>query len=165
MIAKEIAADAGVIIPLIEKGAFLTVQANASVNTMTIGWGMLGICWRKPVMTVAVRNSRYTFQLMERADSFTLSMPSGNLRDEIFYCGTTSGKEVNKFEECGLKTAASQQVSSPIIDTAGIHMECRIIYKNAMDPDFLIEEFHALYPKNDYHTLYYGQIKACYELG
>jgi len=165
MVEKELLADAGVILSLIEKGAFLTVQSDAGVNTMAIGWGMMGICWRKPVMMVAVRNSRFTFQLMETADSFTISMPSGNLRDEIFYCGTKSGRDVDKFEECGLKTAIGQKVSSPIIDTAGMHVECGIIYKRPMDPDFLRDDFRGLYPQKDYHTLYYGQIVACYERG
>ncbi len=165
MTIKHVPADAGIIVPLIEKGAFLTVQSEAFLNTMTIGWGMMGLCWRKPVVMVAVRNSRYTFQLIEKTDNFTLSMPSGNLRDEIFYCGTKSGRDVNKFQECGLNTRPAQKVSSPIIDTAGTHLECQLIYKSAMDPGSLSKDFNALYPEKDYHTLYFGEIMACYELG
>ena len=161
---KDLSVDAGAILPLLEKGAFLTVGVNGVLNTMTVGWGMMGVCWRKPVLMVAVRNSRHTFQLMEQADNFTVSMPSGNLRDEIFYCGTKSGKDVDKFAECGLRTAKSQTVSSPIIDTAGIHLECRLIYKTPMDPACLAQAQQSLYPHKDYHTLYFGEISACYEL-
>jgi flavin reductase (DIM6/NTAB) family NADH-FMN oxidoreductase RutF len=151
------------VVPMIEKGAFLTVKAGEMVNTMTIGWGLTGVCWRKPVLMVAVRNSRYTYQIMEAAEDFTVSMPSGNLRDEIFYCGTKSGRDVNKFEECGLRPASGREVTSPIIDTPGLHIECKIAYKSAMDPALLTANYLGLYPQKDYHTLYFGEIVACYE--
>ena len=161
---KDFLACAGQIVALLEKGAFLTVRAAEGTNTMTIGWGLAGICWRKPVLMVAVRKTRFTFEIIEKAADFTVSMPSGNLRDEIFYCGTKSGRDVNKFEECGLKTAAGREVNSPIIHTPGLHVECNIVYKNAMAPDNLVAAFHGLYPQKDYHTLYYGEIVACYEI-
>jgi len=151
------------VVPLIEKGAFLSVTAGDKSNTMTIGWGMTGICWRKPILMVAVRDSRHTFTILETASDFTVTMPNGNLRDEIFYCGTKSGRDVDKLQECGLKSIAGQKTVSPIIDTAGLHVECKVVYKSAMAPDLLIPDYHALYPKKDYHTLYYGEVLACYE--
>ncbi len=164
MESKDFLARAGEIVSLIEKGAFLTVKAGGMCNTMTIGWGMTGVCWRKPVLMVAIRNSRHTFQIMEAAEDFTVSMPSGNLRDEIFYCGTKSGREVNKFEECELKIADGRQVGSPIIDTPGLHVECIIAFKTAMQPSNLASKFHGLYPQKDYHTLYFGEIVDCYDI-
>ena len=163
MESKEFLAQTGDIIALIEKGAFLTVTAQKMLNTMTIGWATAGICWRKPVLMVAVRNSRHTFGIMEAAEDFTVSMPSKNLRDEIFYCGSKSGRDVNKFEECGLKTAAGRQVQSPIIDTPGLHVECTMVYKSAMSLDDLHSKLHGLYPQKDCHTLYFGEIVECYE--
>ena len=160
---KELLPTIGRIVPLIESGAFLSAYDGNSFNTMTIGWGMTGVCWRKPVLMVAVRNSRHTYTVMESATDFTVSMPLGNLRDEIFYCGTKSGRDVDKLAECGLKTTAAQKTATPIIDTHALHAECKIMYKSAMDPAFLDSDHHALYPKKDYHTLYYGEILACYE--
>jgi flavin reductase (DIM6/NTAB) family NADH-FMN oxidoreductase RutF len=152
MESKAFLAHVGEIIALIEKGAFLTVKSAERSNTMAIGWGMMGICWRKPILMVAVRNSRFTFQIMEAADDFTVTMPSGNLRDEFFYCGTKSGRDVNKFQECGLEIAAGRAVGSPIIATPGLHVECRIVYKSAMTPENLTPLFQDLYPQKDYHT-------------
>ena len=42
-------------------------------NTMTIGWGALGTMWSKPFAFVAVRHSRFTYEFMEKYDSFTLT--------------------------------------------------------------------------------------------
>lgn len=153
------------VVPLIENGAFLTVSSKEKSNTMAIGWAMTGICWRKPIVMVAVRNSRFTYSIIEEASDFTISIPSGNLRDEIFYCGTKSGRDVDKMKECGLSFAAARKTESPVIQTPGLHTECKIVYKSPMNPDVLVSEYHSLYPESDFHTLYYGEVLACYEIG
>ncbi len=148
----------------IKKGAFLTVKAGNSLNTMAIGWATIGYCWRKPIFMIAVRDSRHTFGIIEKATDFTVSIPSGNMHAQVMYCGTKSGRDVDKFKECSLVPFDAQKVTSPILDIAGLHVECNIIYKSAMDPHFLdIGCDAAIYPEKDYHTLYFGDILACYE--
>jgi flavin reductase (DIM6/NTAB) family NADH-FMN oxidoreductase RutF len=148
----------------IQEGAFLTVRAGEALNTMTIGWAAIGIAWRKPVMMVMVRSSRHTFSIIEKAADFTVSVPSGDMKKAIAFCGTKSGRDVDKFKECGLKTAPSRHVASPIIEIPGFHFECRIVYKNPIDPERLTPDYDPLYPEKDYHTLYFGEILACYEI-
>jgi flavin reductase (DIM6/NTAB) family NADH-FMN oxidoreductase RutF len=146
----------------IKTGAFLTVQAGERLNTMTIGWATIGFCWRKPVFMVAVRDSRHTFTIIEDAADYTVSVPDGGMKEAIMYCGTQSGRDGNKFEACGLDTVPGQKTASPVIDAPGIHFECRIVYKTAMDPHHLTVDYDPLYPDKDYHTLYFGEIVACY---
>lgn len=148
----------------IRKGAFLTVRAADALNTMTIGWAMFGVIWQKPVLMVAVRKTRHTFGLMEKASDFTVSVPSGDMSRETAFCGTKSGRDVDKFKMCGLKTANGRHVASPIIQTSGIHFECKKIYQSAMNPadlDSVLDQ--TIYPQKDYHTLYFGEVLACYE--
>ena len=146
----------------IKEGAFLVVQAKDRKNLMTIGWAMFGYVWRKSTMMVAVRKSRFTHGLIEEADSFTVSVPTGNMRQEINFCGSKSGKDLDKFKECGLVTTKAQKVSTPILKIPGYHYECKIIYKTPMDPKFMDKDVEALYPQKDYHTLYFGEVVACY---
>ena len=148
----------------IKKGAFLTVKAAEALNTMTIGWATLGFIWQKPIMMVAVRSTRHTFGIIERAHDFTVTIPSGNMSKAIASCGTKSGRDVDKFKMCNLETANGRKVVSPIIKVPGIHYECKIVYKSVMNEAFLDKSYDtALYPQKDYHTLYFGEILACYE--
>ena len=148
----------------IKKGAFLTVRAGNALNTMTIGWATFGFIWQKPIMMVAVRDSRYTFGIIEKASDFTVTIPTGDMMKETTFCGTKSGRDVDKFKMCNLQTAAAQKAASPIIKVPGIHYECRIVFKSAMDPAYLDQGYDQfLYPQKDYHTLYFGEILACYE--
>lgn len=146
----------------IQKGAFLLVKAGNKINIMTIGWAAIGYVWRKPMMMILVRNSRYTFGIIENAKSFSVNVPFKGFEKEIEFCGTKSGRGLDKFKECNLKTSPAQKITTPILDIPGIHLECRIVYKSAMNDKFLVADYHYLYPKKDYHTLYFGEIVACY---
>jgi len=147
----------------LKEGAFLTVQAGKALNTMTIGWGTVGFAWELPVFMVLVRNSRHTHTIMEEAVDFTVTVPTEDLNDALSFCGTQSGRDVDKFEACDLKIKPGQRTASPVLDVRGIQLECRIMYKTPMDPAHMDPALGAMYPKNDYHTLYFGEILACYE--
>jgi flavin reductase (DIM6/NTAB) family NADH-FMN oxidoreductase RutF len=148
----------------IKRGAFLTVKVADALNTMTIGWATFGFIWQKPIMMVAVRPTRHTFGIIEKAQDFTVTVPASDMSKAIAVCGSKSGRDVDKFKMCNLETTGSQKVASPIIKIPGIHYECKIVYKSAMNEAFLDKNYdNALYPQKDYHTLYFGEIVACYE--
>ena len=56
-------------------GAFLSVGGQTP-NTMTIGWGWIGWCWKRPVFAVVVRPQRFTHDILERTGEFTVSVPT-----------------------------------------------------------------------------------------
>lgn len=148
----------------ISDGAFLTVKSGKDVNSMTIGWALMGYVWNRPIMMVAVRPSRHTFSIIDRSGDFTVSVPSSDMSRELSFCGTRSGRNCDKFRECGLNVVDARKVRSPIINIPGTHYECRIVLKSRMNPKFLICEYDELYPKRDYHTFYFGEIEECYEI-
>lgn len=154
---------AATILEILPKGAFLTTKADEKVNVMTIGWGYIGYAWGKPVFTVMVRKSRFTYELIEKANEFTLTFPTENAKAALGLCATKSGRDIDKIDAAGLKTLSPLKISTPILDLKGIHMECKVLYKNAMLPENLDAAIDtACYPEGDYHTLYFSEILACY---
>ncbi len=148
------------------KGAFLVAKSkdDEKINVMTIGWAAIGFMWKKPIMTVMVRKSRFTHCIIEKASSFTVSIPGDDLGEALDFCGTKSGRDVDKFKECKLSVIPAQKVNTPIINISGFHYECKIVYKSKMNPDFLSKEYNEIiYEDNDYHTFYFGEIVACYK--
>jgi len=146
------------------QGAFLTVKSGEKINTMTIGWGNVGYVWNRPIFTVMVRKSRYTFDLIENSDNFTVSIPlSKNLKNALTVCGSKSGRDIDKFKECNLTLVNSKKVDTPIIGDCGLHYECKIIYKQEMNPKLLSKDIvESSYENGNYHTLYYGEILETY---
>lgn len=146
----------------IQDGAFLTVKAGETMNVMTIGWGLIGYIWRRPIFMAAVRDSRHTFTIIEKAADFTVCVPSANMKDTLNLCGTKSGRDLDKFKASGLTPVPAQRTVSPILQVPGTHLECHIRFKAPMDPGLLDPALAELYPARDYHTLYFGEIVACY---
>lgn len=148
----------------LQKGAFLTVKNGDDLNTMTIGWGTIGFMWNKPIFMVAVRYSRYTYDILEKAKEFTISVPlKANMKKELAICGTKSKRELDKFKECNLTAQKGKVLETPIIGECELHYECKVVYQQAMEPALLDEEIKkAKYSNHDYHILYFGEIVASY---
>jgi flavin reductase (DIM6/NTAB) family NADH-FMN oxidoreductase RutF len=149
---------------LTKRGAFLTTKVGDVKNSMAIGWGSIGYCWGKPVFTVVVRDSRYTYELMEKASEFTVSIPlNDHMEKELEFFGTKSGRDMDKFYHCPIELAEGKEVNVPIIAGCQLHYECRILAKLRLEPENLHGSCSHWYPENDYHTFYVGEIIACYE--
>ena len=155
---------AGKILETTGTGVLLTTKCEGKVNTMTIGWGTLGIQWGKPIYTVFVRESRYTKQMLEKHGEFTINVPMGEVDKNILkICGTKSGRDMDKIAELNLHLEEGKVVDVPGIRELPLTLECKVIYKQDQDPDAVNAENTArYYPEGDYHTAYYGQIVAAY---
>lgn len=148
---------------IISRGAFLTSQHQDKTNVLTIGWGSIGFAWRKPVFMAMIRTSRYSHELVEGSGEFTISIPFGDMRDQLALCGSRSGRDTDKFAAAGLKLAASEKIQTPVIDIPGLHYECKVVCKQQMTPETTGEQVKAdWYSNNDFHTLYFAEIVASY---
>jgi flavin reductase (DIM6/NTAB) family NADH-FMN oxidoreductase RutF len=138
----------------------VTAGTEASFNTMTAAWGGLGVLWEKEICFCVIRPTRYTYAFMEKSEGFTLSFFEERYRDVLTYCGTKSGKDVNKVAQTGL---------TPVFDNGAIYfsearlvMVCRKIYTQDIVPDnFLDPGIDKFYPAKDYHRMYVGEISRC----
>ncbi len=148
------------VINQLPRGALLTVKSKDKLNTMIIGWATLGRIWNKPILTVMVRFSRFTHELISNADSFTVSFSTDeSLKQAINICGTKSGRDIDKFKECSLTPVYVDGVESPYIEEGDLHFICKTVYKNTMEPELLSEEIKdRWYKDNDYHGIYYGEV-------
>ena len=144
-------------------GVFLTVKGEKA-NTMTIGWASIGYMWRKPVFTVLVRPQRHTFEMIQKAGSFTVSVPTKNpLKAELAFAGTASGRDVDKFQGHGLTALPAQAVDAPIVGECGLHFECKTLLVQDMTPDRMDPELvNGIYAPGDFHTMFFGEIVKCY---
>ncbi len=149
-------------------GLFLNAKLGDKINTMTIGWGSLSIYWGMQVFIAPVRLSRFTHHMIDGSGVFTVSVPlNGELRRELGVCGTKSGRDVDKFKECGFTAHPANEVDCPIISEASLHIECEVVGKDTMDASKMDGEivdrmYSGNYENGDYHTLFFGKIVDCY---
>ncbi len=140
-----------------------TVGRNGRPNVMTIGWMTGGYIWSKPILTVLVRHSRFTFSRLEEVGEFTVNVLPPPCAAAVQVCGAASGREGDKFAQTGLTPAPSQKVRPPIVAEGRIHYECRVVFANEITPETLAPEIKAAsYRAGDFHRVYYGEILAAY---
>lgn len=147
---------------LIGRGWMLiTAGSPDGFNTMTASWGGMGVIWAKNVCFCVVRPGRHTYKFMEKADNFTLSFFDEDNRAALNYCGSHSGKDVDKVKETGLV---------PVFAEEGIYFAqarlvfcCRKLYFHDLDPRHFLDPKidSANYPNKDYHRMYVGEIVTC----
>jgi len=142
----------------------LTAGDREKANTMTVSWGGLGVLWGKNVATVYVRPQRYTYEFMEKGDTFTLSFLGEEWREALKLCGAKSGREVDKFRETGL-TLAYGAGDAPYLQEAQVVLVCKKLYFDDIEPShFLDGDIDGKnYPGKDYHRMYIGEIVEAYE--
>lgn len=151
------------------KGALLTTKVGDKVNTMTIGWGHIGVEWRRPVFIAYVRQSRLTKQMLDAAGEFTVNIPYGDVdRQIINTCGTKSGRDTDKIAELGLTLVPPTSIHTPGIKQLPLNLECKILYKADQSmPGLPAELENTFYARDeagnqDIHTAYYAEIASAY---
>jgi flavin reductase (DIM6/NTAB) family NADH-FMN oxidoreductase RutF len=133
-------------------------------NPMTIGWGTIGYIWGKPIFTILVRPSRFTFALMESSTEFTVNLLPDEFARQLSLCGTKSGRNTDKLTECGFHTEQGINLMSPYLKESSIHFECRIVHKHDLIPENLdISIARRYYPSDDFHKVYYGEILGVFK--
>jgi flavin reductase (DIM6/NTAB) family NADH-FMN oxidoreductase RutF len=143
-----------------KSGAFLTVKHGENVNTMTISWGFIGYMWARPHFICVVRPQRHTFGIIEQASSFTVSIPFGDMAEELKICGTKSGRDIDKSEI--VKFVSAKIVESPVVEGCTRYFECIINYTDKFHGRLLPDEIKKNMYDNDYHHFYMGEIVEVY---
>lgn len=68
---------------------------------MTASWGGLGVLWNAEVSMIFVRPERYTYEFLERETDYSLSFLVEGHRQALQFCGSRSGRDVDKVKETG----------------------------------------------------------------
>jgi len=137
----------------------LAAGKDGDMNLMTIAWGTLGQLWNKPIVTVYVSTSRYTYDFMEKNDYFTISHFPASMRKELQYLGTVSGRDEDKVKGAGL-TAEFTELGNPVFAESDLTIECRKIYSEQFNPSKLPLEQRQWYDERGIgiHVAYIGEI-------
>ena len=153
---------------LIGKEWMLVTAGNKEkFNTMTASWGGIGWLWNKPVAFVFIRPERYTHDFTERESRLTLSFYKEEYRNILQFCGTKSGRDVDKVKETGLKPVALES-GAMTFEQARLTLDCRKLFKSPMTAanfidKSILEKWYGSQPGGSLHDIYVVEIEGVYE--
>ncbi len=137
----------------------LSVGNKNKMNSMTIGWGGLGVLWGKerPVITVYVEKRRYTHSFMEENEYFTVEAFTKNYDSVLKYLGTVSGRNEDKMKGSGL-TVGFTELGNPMFEEGRLVLECKKLYGAPFNPEGFGELAKKEYSNRPLHSIYIGEI-------
>ena len=137
----------------------VAAEKDGRVNAMTAAWGGLGFLWGKNVAFVFIRPQRFTKELVDGADTLSLTFFGPEYRDMLGYMGRVSGREEDKVQKTGLTVL--HEGETPYFDQARLTIIGRKLYAQELKPECFVEPDcdSRWYPDRDYHTMYVVEVE------
>ncbi len=141
-----------------DKWMLVTAGDSNKANTMTASWGGAGVLWNKNVVTCYIRPQRFTRELIDANEYFSVSFLPEEFRKQLVYCGRVSGRDEDKITGSGLTLL--NDYAAPCFEEADTVLICKKIYVGELKPQGIVYPEHdeANYPAKDYHIVYIGEI-------
>lgn len=136
----------------------ITANQGDKVNAMTASWGGVGVLWGKNTAFIFVRDSRYTKELIDQSDHFSLTFFDSSYKSALKYFGMVTGRKEDKIKTAKMNVNYYEDI--PFIDEGNFVICCRKMSATPILPEhFLDSEIQEKwYADGDLHTMYVGEI-------
>ena len=95
-------------------------------NIITLAW-VGTVCSDPPMISVAIRPSRFSYGLIKESGQFAINLPTAQLAHVTDYCGNTTGRTEDKFASMGLTALPGKVVQTAIICECPVNIECQVM--------------------------------------
>jgi len=123
--------------------AVISVGTGEEANLITLAY-VGKVCFKPPIVVISIQPRRHSYQLIEKFGEFVINYPTTDQLREIDYCGTRSGRDVNKWEELNLTKERGFVVQVPMVKEFPWNMECKVIKRTELGS----------------HVCYFGEVVA-----
>lgn len=110
-------------------------------NIITLAWHT-PISKKPPLYGISIAPSRHSHKIIKKSKEFIVNFMPFSYGKDIHFCGTHSGRSLNKIEHIDLQFEPSETLRTQKIKEAYAHLECRL---------------HSDYSIGD-HTMFIGEI-------
>lgn len=105
--------------------ALVSCGSSDRANIITIAWCGVA-CSKPPILTVSIRPSRHSNNIIRDTGDFVINIPTQNLVKEVDICGTVSGRDRDKFDLCNFTRSEPSIVNSLMIEECPVNIECKV---------------------------------------
>ena len=102
-----------------------TISQVGQPNLITLAWCGV-VCSEPPMVGIAIRPSRYSWELLQSVPEFVVNLPGEDLVRAVDVCGLVSGREVDKFQAAKLTPQPASKVRPPLVEECPINLECQV---------------------------------------
>ena len=128
-----------------------TVDSKGRPNVATAGEVYM-LSLHPLIVGVGFRRATYSNRLLHETGEFVVNLPKREILWAVDYCGSVSGREVDKFKATGLTAVPAKHVKAPLVEECPVNIECRVrdvIHFDYMDRDVFAGECLAIHIDED----------------
>lgn len=101
-------------------------DASGASDIVTVAWTGT-ICTNPPMLYVSIRPERASYQLIRESGEFVVNLTTRRLQRACDWCGVRSGRDYDKWAECGLTPAPAAKLElAPVIAESPVNIECKV---------------------------------------
>jgi flavin reductase (DIM6/NTAB) family NADH-FMN oxidoreductase RutF len=104
----------------------VTCRHEGKDNLIAVAWHM-PTSFRPPLYALSIGKPRFSHDMIKGAGAFCVNFISGEQKDMMLKCGTTSRRKVDKFTEFKIGKEECEKIDCPRIKEAIGFAECRVI--------------------------------------
>jgi flavin reductase (DIM6/NTAB) family NADH-FMN oxidoreductase RutF len=104
----------------------VTAGRKEHYNSMTASGGGMGVLFKKPVTWCVFQSTRYTLELIEKEQTYTLSYFTDEYRKQMLFLGSKSGRDSKKMKEVEL-TSVQTPSGNMSFKEANLIIECKLM--------------------------------------
>ncbi len=114
-------------------------------NVTTVAWAM-PTSINPPLLAISLAPTRHTHTLIEESGEFTVNIPTMEILQAVYACGSLTGRSFDKFKKANLSQMPGKKIKAPAIRECVAHLECEV------DGQFTTGD----------HTIFVGKILEAY---
>ena len=141
----------------------ITAGKEDHYNSMTASGGGLGMLFKKPTTWCILRADRYTLEIIQEEQTYTMSYFPNEYKEQILFLGSKSGRDSEKMKEVAL-TSVQTPSGNMSFKEARLIFECKLTQITTPSPDdFCTQEtkdyINEAYKEANYYRKYvFGEI-------
>jgi flavin reductase (DIM6/NTAB) family NADH-FMN oxidoreductase RutF len=112
----------------------ITAGKEDHYNSMTASGGGFGLLFMKPTSWCILRADRYTLEIIQKEQTYTLSYFPNEYKKQILFLGSKSGRDSGKMEEVEL-TIVQTPSGNISFKEARLIIECKLTALTSANPD------------------------------
>jgi flavin reductase (DIM6/NTAB) family NADH-FMN oxidoreductase RutF len=111
----------------LEPGPIVLVSSRLhdKTNIMTMGWHTV-MEFAPSLVGCVISSGNHSFSMIRTSRECVINVPTTELTDAVIGIGSTSGAEIDKFQEFDLTAEDADEVRAPLIRECHANFECRL---------------------------------------
>jgi len=108
--------------------AAVVTMREKKINLAPVTWHVVSSKYEQPwVVCIGLSNTSYSLATLQHTKEFVLAFPSQKQIEDVLFCGTVSGRAIDKTVNTGLKFIPSQEINPPCLKNAVLNLECKVL--------------------------------------